>query len=133
MQVVTFLYSTHIYVTNIDSQMIMIKNYEDNVLCPFDIAMEMLGGKWKFSIIYTLSINEKLRFKELERAIPKISTRMLVKELKDLTEKKIIKRTAYPTIPPKVEYNLTELGKTLEPVMMSISSWGEFYMEKTSE
>ena len=107
------------------------KTFRKSFVCPFNVAMETLGGKWKFAIIYTLLNNEKLRFKALERAIPDISTRMLVKELKDLTQKKIVKRTAYPTIPPKVEYNLTDLGKTLEPVIKSLSEWGMYYIEKT--
>ncbi len=89
--------------------------------------MNTLEGKWKFAILYVLLDRGTLRFKELERAIPDISTRMLVKELKHLENKKIVQRTAYATVPPKVEYTLTEIGISLQPVISSISNWGKDY------
>lgn len=105
------------------------KTLEEYLNCPFHLAMNTLEGKWKFAILYVLLDKGTLRFKELERLIPDISTRMLVKELKHLEEKKIIHRKAYPTVPPKVEYSLSEVGKSLQPVIKSISNWGEFYYE----
>ncbi|UTW61300.1 winged helix-turn-helix transcriptional regulator [bacterium SCSIO 12741] len=108
------------------------KTLEEYLNCPFHLAMNTLEGKWKFAILYVLLDKGTLRFKELERAIPDISIRMLVKELKYLEEKKIISRKAYATVPPKVEYSLTEVGKSLSPVIDSISDWGKFYAESLS-
>lgn len=95
-----------------------------NTSCPIRNTIELIGGKWTFSIIYVL-LNGKKRFKELERAIEGINTRMLVKELKMLEENKIIIRKAFATVPPTVEYSLTEKGKELEPILNQIKLWGK--------
>lgn len=94
--------------------------------CPILDAFAMISGKWKFAIIYAL-LSDKKRFKELEREIEGISTRMLVKSLSELQVDKIIQRKAYPTIPPKVEYSLTAKGKGLESVLYEIQQWGMNY------
>lgn len=126
--------SNNINVSIVENQLFMReKTLEEYLGCPFHLAMNTLEGKWKFAILYVLLDKGTLRFKELERAIPDISTRMLVKELKHLEEKKIINRTAYATVPPKVEYTLTEIGKSLEPVISSISNWGKDYAEALLE
>lgn len=105
------------------------KTLEEYLDCPFHLAMSMLEGRWKFAILYVLSRRGTLRFKELERAIPGISTRMLTKELKHLKEHGIVDRTAYATVPPKVEYSLTPIGRSAAPVIEAISQWGEQYAE----
>lgn len=105
------------------------KTLEEYLNCPFHLAMNTLEGKWKFAILYVLLDRGTLRFKELERAIPDISTRMLVKELKHLALKEVIVRKAYATVPPTVEYSLSEVGQSLKPVIDSISSWGKSYAE----
>lgn len=84
--------------------------------------MDLISGKWTMSIINTL-MSGTLRFKELERAVTGINTRMLVKELKQLESRKIIKRKAYATVPPTVEYTLTEKGLSLKPVLREIQAW----------
>lgn len=115
-------------VSIVDNQLIMKeKTLEEYLNCPFHLAMNALEGKWKFAILYVLLDKGTLRFKELERAIPDISTRMLVKELKHLESKKIVIRKIYASVPPKVEYSLSEIGKSLSPVIKSISDWGENY------
>ena len=126
--------SNNINVSFADYQLVMReKTLEEYLNCPFHLAMNTLEGKWKFAILYVLLDKGTLRFKELERAIPDISTRMLVKELKHLETKKIVKRKAYATVPPKVEYSLTEVGKSLKPVIDSISKWGESYAKAVSK
>lgn len=85
-------------------------------------ALEVLGGKWTFLIIYTL-LDGKKRFKELERAVIGINTRMLVKDLKTLEQHQIVKREAFATIPPTVEYSLTEKGRELEATMTALNNW----------
>jgi DNA-binding HxlR family transcriptional regulator len=109
------------------------KTIEEYLGCPFHLAMNTLEGKWKFAILYVLLDKGTLRFKDLERAIPDISTRMLVKELKHLEGKKVIVRKAYAEVPPKVEYSLSEIGKSLSPVIDSIFDWGKSYAKTLSE
>lgn len=105
------------------------KSFEEYLECPFHLAMSMLEGRWKFAILYVLSARGTLRFKELERAIPGISTRMLTKELKHLEGYGIVNRVPYATVPPKVEYSLTKIGKSTSPVIDAISQWGERYVD----
>ena len=134
LQVVTLVASNNIFVSNVGNQCIMReKTLEEYINCPFHIAMDALEGKWKFAILYVLLDRGTLRFKELERAIPDISTRMLVKELKHLATKEIIIRKAYATVPPTVEYSLSDIGKSLQPVIKSISNWGESYSKTVSK
>ena len=109
------------------------KTLEEYLNCPFHLAMSTLEGKWKFAILYVLLDKGTLRFKELERAIPDISTRMLVKELKHLAAKEVIVRKAYATVPPTVEYSLSEIGISLKPVIDSITNWGKYYAESVIE
>lgn len=100
------------------------KNFEkiEKETCPVRTCLDMIGGKWTFAVIYSLLEGTK-RFKELERSIGNISTRMLVKELKTLEHWGIVDRKAYPTVPPTVEYSLTEKGLELQPVLTEIQRW----------
>ncbi|HEX2616765.1 MAG TPA: helix-turn-helix domain-containing protein [Flavobacteriales bacterium] len=93
--------------------------------CAFRQTLGLLEGKWKFPVIHSLLKRDKMRFKELERDLAGITPRMLIKELKDLAQAGIVTRTAYATVPPTVEYALTECGRTLQPVMDAIQAWGE--------
>ena len=94
--------------------------------CPVRRSLEILGGKWAFTIIYSLFDGTK-RFKELERSIEGINTRMLVKELKLMEKHEIVTRVAHATIPPTVEYTLTEKGKKLRPILEELYKWGKEY------
>jgi DNA-binding HxlR family transcriptional regulator len=107
----------------------MKKNISDITSCPIRNTMEMIGGKWTFSIIYILLNEGVKRFKELESSIEGINTRMLVKELKTLEANGIILRKVYPQIPPKVEYSLTEKGKALEKILNELKSWGNEFLK----
>ena len=98
-----------------------INNFEEQ--CAFQEILKIIGGKWSMSIIYILFSGKK-RFSELERTVPHINTRMLVKELKNLAEYKIITRKVFATVPPTVEYTLTEKGKRLEPIINDFYNWG---------
>ena len=98
--------------------------------CSIKDVLEIIGGKWAMPIIYVLS-KGKLRFKELERSIQGINTRMLVKELKNMEVNGIITRTAFATVPPTVEYTLTEKGEKLLPSIHALYTWGqEHIMQK---
>jgi len=98
-----------------------INNFEEQ--CAFQEILKVIGGKWSMSIIYILFSGTK-RFSELERSVPHINTRMLVKELKNLAKYKIITREVFATVPPTVEYSLTEKGKKLETVINDFYNWG---------
>ena len=105
-------------------QLVMIKQKEEiqKEECPFQAAMDLISGKWTMSIINTLMLGT-LRFKQLERAIDGINTRMLVKELKLLESKGLVSRKAYATVPPTVEYSLTEKGRSLQTVIVAVQQW----------
>ncbi|WP_238918323.1 helix-turn-helix domain-containing protein [Clostridium sp. YIM B02555] len=99
------------------------------VQCPTLYALNILGQKWKLPIIWYLAENDITRYNELKRRIKGITTTMLTKSLRELEEYNIIVRTQYNTIPPKVEYSLTERGKALIPVLSGLNAWGEEQIE----
>ncbi|GAL82485.1 transcriptional regulator [Algibacter lectus] len=102
---------------------IIRKKYQQAKECPITIFMEQIGGKWKPVIIWLLLLNEVMRFNELDKAIDGISQKMLSQQLKDLEKLDIINRKSYPVIPPKVEYRLTNKGKSLKENLTSIMEW----------
>lgn len=83
----------------------------------------MLEGRWKLVIIFHLFVNPTLRFSALERAIPTVSQKMLIQQLRELERDGIVKRTVYPEVPPKVEYGLTKFGKALCPALDALLKW----------
>ena len=91
--------------------------------CPVDKALSIIGGKWSLQIIFQIG-SEKRRFGELKRLLPSISEKMMIQELKKLTEEKILRRKAYKEIPPRVEYSLTEKGKLVLPILDQIKDFG---------
>jgi len=91
--------------------------------CALQEILEVIGGKWSMSIIYALFPGKK-RFSEIERLIPKINTRMLVKELKNMEANGIVTREVFATVPPTVEYTLTAKGQGLEPSINELYKWG---------
>ena len=96
--------------------------------CPTETALDLIGGKWKGMILFYLSTDTR-RFNELMRLIPDITQRMLTKQLRDLEAHGIVHREVYPQVPPKVEYSLTNLGKTLVPVIRELEKWGKGYLK----
>jgi len=91
--------------------------------CPVTHCLNLIGGKWKILIIY--GITKKVnRFSMLQRALPSISKQMLVNQLRELEEDKIIERTIYAEIPPRVEYKVTAYGLSLMPVIDTLQDWG---------
>ena len=91
--------------------------------CPVAEALKFIGGKWTLQIIYELGENTR-RFGELKRLIPDISEKMLIQELKKMVENDIVHRKAYPEIPPKVEYSLTQRGQQILPILEKIERFG---------
>lgn len=103
------------------------KRYDCNFGCPVEACVEVVGGKWKGVILFHL-LGGTRRFNELLRLIPGVTQRMLTRQLRELEDDRIIERKIYPEVPPKVEYSLTEFGKTLEPVLRMLQSWGSQYL-----
>ncbi len=93
-------------------------------LCRVDDGLDTLTGKWKLVILLHIVKNRTMRFSDLMKAIPKITQKMLTKSLREMEDDDLIKRTSYPTIPPKVEYSLTEHGEELIPIIDSLHEWG---------
>ncbi|MEM6803625.1 MAG: helix-turn-helix domain-containing protein [Bacteroidota bacterium] len=91
--------------------------------CALDVTMHYIGGKWKTVVLWYLR-KEKKRFGELKALIPDITDKMLSIQLRALVEDGIINRTVFPEVPPRVEYSLTDEGKSLIPVVEAIASWG---------
>lgn len=92
-------------------------------------TMEILSGKWKFHILGTLMLGDKLRFMDLLREVDGIGTKMLSKELQDLEMNHLIRRTVLNTRPVTVEYEITDSGKTLAPIIDEIAKWGIAYRD----
>ncbi len=92
--------------------------------CPIVYTLAVVGGKWRWLIIYKLSEAKILRYKKKKRTLPHITHKMLSQELKELEAEKLIHRKEYPQVAPKVEYSLTEKGETLLPILERMSKWG---------
>jgi DNA-binding HxlR family transcriptional regulator len=100
--------------------------------CGMANSLRILGGRWKPAILCRLRYGI-MRYNELKKSIEGISERMLVAQLRELENDGIIERVVYPEVPPRVEYKLTELGLTMEPMLIAMSDWGNFYRVTTHE
>ena len=103
--------------------------------CGLHLTKEIIGGKWKMSLIYAI-ISDIKRPSQLEKAFPSLSKRVLSRELKELETHGVINKTIYPQLPPRVEYSLTPLGESLLPIIDMMDSWGNknrSFLEKVIE
>ena len=105
---------------------------EDTATCPVETTLELIGGKYKALILWHLSTG-KLRFSELRRLVSSATPKMLTQQLRELESSQLVHREVYPVIPPKVEYSLTETGKSLMPVLVAIRDWGTDYLRKNHQ
>lgn len=101
-----------------------LNNIENPMETPFGYTIAMLGGKWKLIILYELKVNEIMRYSQLKKALVTITHKMLSQQLKELESDGLIIRKEYPQVPPKVEYFLSDKGKSLSYIMEAIYSWG---------
>ena len=102
---------------------------EEQLFCPTETALGIIGGKWKGMILWCLC-QRTMRFGELHKTIPDITQRMLTKQLRDLEKYDIIVRTVYPVVPPKVEYSLSEHGAALKPLLGQLEAWSRDYLKE---
>lgn len=101
----------------------------DRLTCAVEQTLEIIGGRWKVLILRELMYGTK-RFNELHRALHGITQKMLTQQLREMEEDGIIHREVYPQVPPKVEYSLTSLGRSLEPILEAMHSWGVRYTQE---
>ncbi len=99
--------------------------------CPVEAALDVMGGKWKPLILWWLHSNGTQRFSELRRRIPAVSEKMLTQQLREMEKDGIVQRRIYASVPPKVEYSLTDYGRTLKRALNSICEWGRAHIERT--
>jgi DNA-binding HxlR family transcriptional regulator len=96
-----------------------------------ELTIDVIGGRWKPLILWILS-QGTYRFSELQRALPTITQTMLTKQLRELEEDRIVTRKVYAQVPPRVEYSLSEVGKTVLPLVHALAQWGKEYSETQS-
>ena len=95
--------------------------------CPVEATLDLIGGKYKALILWHLS-EKKLRFSELRKVITTATPKMLTQQLRELESQSLIHREVFAVVPPKVEYSLTELGRSLLPILVAMRDWGADYM-----
>ena len=106
-----------------------VVNEKTSPACPVETTLTLISDKWKVLIIRDLLPGTK-RFGELRKSIGSVSQKVLTTQLRQMEERGLLTRTVYPEVPPRVEYALTELGHSLEPVLEAMRDWGEAYKAK---
>lgn len=104
------------------------KEHQPITCCPVDATINMIGGKYKSLILWKLMTETTLRFSQLQKEIPSATPKMLTQQLRELEANGLINRHVYPVVPPKVEYSLTNFGKSIKPVLESMYTWGSDYL-----
>jgi DNA-binding HxlR family transcriptional regulator len=99
-------------------------------VCPVEVAIAVLGGSWKMTVVKHLSEHTH-RFGELVRAVGPVTPRVLTRQLRELEADGVVQRTVFPQVPPRVEYSLTPLGRTLSPLVAQLDAWGDDYLTCT--
>lgn len=105
----------------------MYRFNEKEYKCSLEATMDVLGGKWRSLILWHL-IEEDLRFSQIQKIVPGISKKVLSEHLRVLEKNDLIIRTVYPEVPPRVEYKISEKGKTLATALNELESWGKEYL-----
>jgi DNA-binding HxlR family transcriptional regulator len=96
--------------------------------CPVDATLHLIGGKYKSLILWHL-INGTLRHGEIHKLIPQATPKMLTQQLRELESDNLLSRKVFPVVPPKVEYSLTDFGRSLQPILTAMYEWGAGYMK----
>jgi DNA-binding HxlR family transcriptional regulator len=101
------------------------------VTCPVQTTLHLIGGKYKSLILWQL-LEKTLRHGELQRLIPQATPKMLTQQLRELEADNLVERTVYAQVPPKVEYTLTELGRSMQPLLYAMYDWGADYLQQNN-
>lgn len=101
-------------------------NPKKTISCPVETTLGIIGGRWKVLVLHEL-LGGVRRFNELDRNLPGISNRTLSRQLRELEADGVVHRKVYREVPPKVEYRLSKLGQSLEPILRAMHDWGESY------
>lgn len=110
----------------------MIKFKDTEYQCSMELTLAIIGGKWKVLILWYLG-EKTMRFSDLRRTLPRITQKMLTQQLRELEEHGLLNRFIYTQIPPKVEYSLTDAGKSLLPIIENLRQWGLNYAKSQME
>ena len=108
------------------------RQYNCRYGCSVEATLDVIGGRWKGVILFHLLEGTK-RFNELQRMVKGCTQRMLTLQLRELERDGVVKRTVYAEVPPKVEYSLTEFGRSLEPILLLMRDWGDKYISKLAQ
>ena len=114
-----------------DIQTIAAKPSKELPACPVETTLMLIGDKWKILILRDLLPGTK-RFGELKKSIGNVTQKVLTAQLRDMEDKGLVNRKVYAEVPPRVEYSLTDLGKSLKPVLYAMWDWGENYKAQNS-
>lgn len=109
------------------------RKLDKDIRCPLEYGMEIFGGKWNSRIICVLAAKEVLRYSELRREMANITDAVLASSLKELMSNEIVVRKSYDEIPPRVEYSLSDKGKSVVPILQSICKWSGIFYKEDSE
>lgn len=102
------------------------------ILCPVEATLSLIGGKYKALILWHLS-DGTLRFSQLQQKLPTATAKMLTQQLRELEGSDLIHREVFPVVPPKVEYSLTEQGRSLMPILVAMRDWGADYLRQKEQ
>lgn len=100
--------------------------------CPVEATLDLIGGKYKVLILWHLS-QGKLRFSQLRQRIAKATPKMLTQQLRELESQQLVHREVFPVVPPKVEYSLTAMGRSLMPILVAMRDWGAEYLRSQNQ
>lgn len=105
------------------------QRHQTYTCCPLEAALDVMGSKWKATILFRL-LDGTRRFNELRRLMPNVTQRMLTLQLRELEADGMILRKVFAEVPPKVEYSLSDLGRTLEPLLRELYQWGQTHIQR---
>lgn len=110
----------------------MTSTNKKKVSCPVETTLRIIGGKWKVLVLHELLVGVH-RFNELDRKLTGISNRTLTRQLRELEADGVVHRRVYREVPPRVEYRLTALGQSLEPILLAMGEWGDSYLKRGAQ
>lgn len=107
----------------------VLEQQTPNYICGVAVSLEIIGGKWKGVILWHLC-HKTLRFSQLRRRLQGVTQKMLTQQLRELERDQLVNRKVYAEVPPRVEYSLTDLGRTLEPTLRQLCDWGKDFHDQ---